>query len=64
MPKLKTCKTALKRFKMTATGKLIHRHAYNNHMFLNKGGAQKRNLDNDQVLDKTNLKRMKRLLGL
>lgn len=64
MPKMKTCKTAQKRFKITATGKLVHRHAYNNHMFLHKGGSQKRKLDNDQVLDKTCVKRMKRLLGI
>ncbi|MEI6513321.1 MAG: 50S ribosomal protein L35 [bacterium] len=64
MPKLKTHKTASKRFKITGNGKLVHRHAFNNHMFLNKGGSQKRGLDDDQVLDKSTVKRIKRMLGI
>ena len=37
MPKIKTRKTAAKRFKVTGTGKLIHQHAYRNHLNIHKG---------------------------
>ena len=32
MPKIKTRKTAAKRFKLTATGKFMHGHANHNHL--------------------------------
>lgn len=64
MPKLKTKKTATKRFKISGTGKIIRRKAYNNHMFFHKGGSQKRRLDQDAVLSKTEEKRVRRMLAL
>lgn len=64
MPKLKTRKTAAKRFKISGTGKLIRRKAYDNHMFLHKGGSQKRRLGEDATLTPAFEKRMKRLLGI
>ncbi|MCB0825694.1 MAG: 50S ribosomal protein L35 [Fimbriimonadaceae bacterium] len=64
MPKLKTKKTAAKRFKITGTGKIMRRKAYNNHMFFNKSASQKRRLDMDAELKKTEEKRVRRLLGL
>lgn len=64
MPKLKTKKTAAKRFKITGSGKIMRRKAYNNHMFFNKSGSQKRRLDMDAELKKTEEKRVRRLLGL
>lgn len=64
MPKLKTSKTAAKRFKISGTGKIVRRKAYNNHMFFHKSGGQKRRLDQDAELSKTERKRVRRLLGL
>ncbi|MBX3110658.1 MAG: 50S ribosomal protein L35 [Fimbriimonadaceae bacterium] len=64
MPKLKTSKTAAKRFKITGTGKIMRRKSYNNHMFFHKSGAQKRRLDLDTELSPTETKRVKRLLAL
>lgn len=64
MSKLKTNKTAAKRFKVSGAGKLIRRKSYNNHMFFHKSGAQKRRLDQDAELSKTERKRVRRLLGL
>ncbi|MGE0001158.1 MAG: 50S ribosomal protein L35 [Fimbriimonadaceae bacterium] len=64
MPKLKTSKTAAKRFKISGSGKIMRRKSYNNHMFFHKSGAQKRRLDKDVELSGTELKRVKRLLGL
>ena len=64
MPKLKTKKTAAKRFKITGTGKIMRRKAYNNHMFFHKSGAQKRRLDQDAELSRTEAKRVRRMLGI
>lgn len=64
MPKLKTSKTAAKRFKVSGTGKIMRRRAYNNHMFFHKSEGQKRRLDQEAELSKTERKRVKRLLGL
>ncbi|MCC6403112.1 MAG: 50S ribosomal protein L35 [Fimbriimonadaceae bacterium] len=64
MPKLKTSKTAAKRFKISGSGKIMRRKSYNNHMFFHKSGSQKRRLDKDAELSGTELKRVKRLLGL
>ena len=64
MPKLKTKKTAVKRFKVTGTGKIMRRKAYNNHMFFHKSGAQKRRLDQECELSPTEAKRVKRMLAI
>lgn len=64
MPKLKTSKTAAKRFKISGSGKIMRRKSYNNHMFFNKSGSQKRRLDLDAELSKTEKPRVRRLLGL
>jgi large subunit ribosomal protein L35 len=64
MSKLKTNKTAAKRFKISGSGKLMRRKSYNNHMFFHKSGGQKRRLDQDAELSKTERKRVRRLLGL
>jgi large subunit ribosomal protein L35 len=64
MSKLKTRKSAVKRFKVTGTGKIIRRRAYNNHMFFHKGGSQKRRLDQETELSRTEVKRVRRMLAL
>ncbi len=64
MPKLKTSKTAAKRFKITGTGKIMRRKSHNNHMFFHKSGSQKRRLDQESELSKTESKRVRRLLCL
>ncbi len=64
MPKLKTKKTAAKRFKITGTGKIMRRRAYNNHMFFHKGGSQKRRLDRETELSPTEAKRVRRMLAI
>jgi large subunit ribosomal protein L35 len=64
MPKLKTDKTAAKRFKITGKGKITRRKAYNSHQFLHKSGARKRRLESEPELFKGEKKRIKRLLVL
>ncbi|MCW5935108.1 MAG: 50S ribosomal protein L35 [Fimbriimonadia bacterium] len=63
MPKIKTSKTAAKRFKRTASGKLMRKHASNSHLFLSKVPSRKRRLDKEGEVFKGEMKRMNRLLG-
>ena len=44
MPKLKTRKSVLKRYKKTGTGKFLRRHAYKGHLLRKKSKTQKRKL--------------------
>ncbi len=44
MPKIKTNRSAAKRFKRTGSGKLKRSHAKRSHMFANKSQKQKRHL--------------------
>lgn len=44
MPKLKTRKSASKRYKKTGTGNFLHRHAYKGHLLRKKSNTQKRKL--------------------
>ena len=63
MPKMKTSKTAAKRFKRTPTGKLMHKKAGNSHLFLSKSPARKRRLDLEDELFKGEYRRVNRLLA-
>ena len=44
MPKLKTRKAALKRYKKTGAGNFLRRHAYKGHLLMKKSKTQKRKL--------------------
>ena len=44
MPKLKTRKAALKRYKKTGGGNFLRRHAYKGHLLMKKSNVQKRRL--------------------
>lgn len=60
--KLKTKKEAAKRFKMTATGKLVRNKANKSHILTKKSTKRKRGLRKDIVTDQTNVKTMKKIL--
>lgn len=64
MPKLKTNKTAAKRFKISGTGKILRRKSHNNHQFLHKKASRKRRLEQEPEIFKGERKRVKRLLCL
>ena len=51
MPKIKTRKSAVKRFHQTSSGKLMHRHTLRAHSMTKKTPGQKRRLYNESVLD-------------
>jgi large subunit ribosomal protein L35 len=63
MPKLKTRKTAIKRFKVSATGKLMRRSTKLNHLMRKKSGGAARNLRLGSELFKGDEKRISRMLG-
>ena len=62
MPKMKTSRSAAKRFKLTGTGKLKRSKAYKSHILTKKSTKRKRALRQDVVVDSTNVKNMKKIL--
>jgi large subunit ribosomal protein L35 len=64
MPKMKTHRGAAKRFKVTTTGKIRRRKAYMNHILEKKTSKRKRHLNAPDVVDKSDEKRVRRMLGV
>jgi large subunit ribosomal protein L35 len=62
MPKIKTKKGALKRFKRTGSGRLFRNRAFASHIMTKKSSKRKRNLRKPTELDKTVIKKVARLL--
>ena len=62
MPKMKTNRSAAKRFKLTGTGKLKRNKAYKRHILTKKTRKNKRNLRKPAMVDATNIKTMKKIL--
>ncbi len=62
MPKMKTRRSAAKRFKVTGTGKLKRNKAYRRHILTKKTTKNKRNLRKSTITDATNVKTMKKIL--
>ncbi len=62
MPKIKTNKGALKRFKRTGGGRLLRSKAFASHILTKKSSKRKRRLRKYTLLDKTDTKRVARLL--
>ncbi len=63
MYKIKTHSGAKKRFKFTATGKIIRAHANKSHILNKKSRKRKRFLRTTAVLDKTNVMQIKSLMN-
>lgn len=62
MPKVKTSRSAAKRFKKTGTGKLKRMKAYKSHILTKKSTKRKRNLRQATITDASNVKAMKKIL--
>lgn len=60
--KLKTHKGAKRRFKITATGKIMHAKGMKSHLRRKKAPRVKRQFDRMLVMDETTTKRVRRLL--
>ena len=55
----KTRKSVAKRFKITATGKVLRSHASRRHLLASKKAKRKRHLAKSGLVDTTDLKRIK-----
>ncbi len=64
MPKMKTSRSAAKRFRKTGRGKLRRQRAYSSHILTKKSSKRKRRLRQRTLVAKADVKRVKRLLGL
>ncbi|MFN2466026.1 MAG: 50S ribosomal protein L35 [Candidatus Dormibacteria bacterium] len=62
MPKIRTHKGTAKRFKVTATGKVVGRHSQQSHMLEKKSAKRKRAFTGDKVVvAKTEAKTIKKI---
>ena len=62
MPKLKTHKGAAKRFKKTATGKIVRGKAFKQHILTSKTRSRKRGLRGTVVVADADAKKLARML--
>ncbi len=62
MPKIKTNRSAAKRFKKTGTGQLKRMKAYKSHILTKKTTKRKRNLRKATLTDATKVKNMKKIM--
>jgi large subunit ribosomal protein L35 len=62
MPKMKSHRGAMKRFKKTGTGKVRRFSSHTSHLFANKSTKQKRKLRKGKLVSSSDLKRIKSLI--
>lgn len=62
MPKLKTRKAAIKRYKLTAKNNFLRRHAYKGHLLMKKSNKQKRKLSQTLIVSKNDRKTISLML--
>jgi large subunit ribosomal protein L35 len=62
MPKMKTHRGAAKRFRITRTGKVLHRKATGNHMLTKKTGSRRRRVEGMSEVQ-AERRTVRRLLG-
>jgi large subunit ribosomal protein L35 len=63
MPKKKTHKGAAKRFKLTGTGKIMHKKIGASHLMSSKSPKRKRHLRQEDEVKSANVKTVRRLIG-
>jgi large subunit ribosomal protein L35 len=64
MPKMKTCSSAKKRFKVTASGKIKRAQAFKNHILTKKTTKQKRGLTKMTTVSTADMSKVKILLAI
>ena len=62
MPKMKTSRSAAKRFSVTGSGKLVRFKANKSHILTKKTTKRKRNLRKETPVDETNVKNMRKIM--
>lgn len=63
MPKMKTASGAKKRFKLSAAGKLMRRHAMQSHNLGKKSSKRRRGFRKDNPVAGSDVRVVKKLLG-
>ncbi|MCX6804496.1 MAG: 50S ribosomal protein L35 [Patescibacteria group bacterium] len=64
MPKIKTSKTTAKRFKITASGKVMRLKATRGHLKTKKSASRKRAYSMDMPASESDVRNIKRALGV
>nr|YP_001936353.1 50S ribosomal protein L35 [Heterosigma akashiwo]ABV65959.1 50S ribosomal protein L35 [Heterosigma akashiwo]ABV70100.1 50S ribosomal protein L35 [Heterosigma akashiwo] len=62
MPKLKTRRAALKRYKKTANQKFLRRKAFKSHILTKKSANRKRKLSKTAIVSNADIKNIKKML--
>ncbi len=62
MPKIKTNRSAAKRFKKTGTGKITYHKSFGSHILSTKSRKRKRSLRKNPLIHKSNARAVKLLL--
>jgi len=62
MPKMKSSRSAAKRFRLTATGKVRRKQAFARHILTKKTRKRKRGLRHTALVSKADSRRIKKLL--
>ena len=62
MPKLKTCRGAAKRFKLTKSGAVKRSKAYTSHILTSKSTKRKRNLRKSSLISKSEARNIRSLI--
>jgi len=62
MPKMKTNRSAAKRFKVTGSGKVMRRRQALRHILTKKSAKRKRRLGQDAAVDSANIGAVKRMV--
>lgn len=64
MPKIRTSRSAAKRFRKTGTGRFKRSKAFRGHLLTKKSSKRKRSLRKAGLVDKADQRRVKRLLAI
>ncbi len=62
MPKIKTNRSAAKRFKKTGTGKVVYHKSFGSHILTTKSRKRKRALRKSPLVHKSNMRAVKLML--
>ncbi|MCP4748423.1 MAG: 50S ribosomal protein L35 [Desulfobacteraceae bacterium] len=62
MPKIKTNRSAAKRFSKTGTGKVRYNKSHHSHILTKKSPKRKRQLRQAQLIKKSDMREIRRLL--
>lgn len=62
--KLKPNKSVAKRFRVTKTGKLKHKHGFTSHLMSTRSASRRRHLRGSDVLPESHARRLRKLMGV